>query len=84
MEKAYTKQIKQFGKEIKHLRKVHSITQIDLAAKCAVDIRTIQRIEKGDYGIGLHILFALAAAFELNPHQLLTTISINKEVKQKQ
>lgn len=62
----------------KKLRKNNSLTQQDLADKCEVDIRTIQRIERGDSGIGLHILFALSEAFELSPHQLLKSIKIDE------
>ncbi len=74
MEKLYTNEIKQLGLKVKEKRESKSYTQQDLADKCEVDIRTIQRIERGDSGIGLHILFALGKAFELPVHQLLKEI----------
>jgi DNA-binding XRE family transcriptional regulator len=76
VEKIYTKQIKQLGKEIKRLREHRKMTQLELAGHCGVDIRTIQRIERGEYGIGLHILFAIAKAFEMQPHKLLVEIKV--------
>jgi transcriptional regulator with XRE-family HTH domain len=77
VDKTYTKQIRQFGKHIKALRKRKQWTQLDLAIGCGVDIRTIQRIEAGEYGVGLHNLFALAVAFEMQPHTLLESIKID-------
>jgi transcriptional regulator with XRE-family HTH domain len=78
VEKAYTKQIKEFGQEIKRLRELKELTQQNLSDLCEIDIRTIQRIERGDSGIGLHILFALADAFEVQPFQLIKNIKLNK------
>ena len=70
----YKEQVQQFGLEIKRLREAKKISQQELAYRCDVDIRTIQRIEKGDYGVGLHNLFALAIALEVPPYQLLENI----------
>jgi transcriptional regulator with XRE-family HTH domain len=36
-----------FGKKLIEIRKVHGLTQDQLAAKCKITIRTIQRIESG-------------------------------------
>lgn len=41
------------------------MTQQLLSDLCNIDIRTVQRIEKGEYGMGLHLLFAIADAFEI-------------------
>ena len=79
MEKKYTTQIQQFGRKIKKLRESNSLTQQELADRCEVDIRTIQRVERGDFGVGLHILFALAVAFDMPPNQLLKNIRIQEE-----
>lgn len=53
------------------MREERAFTQQDLAEKCDIDIRTIQRIERGDSGIGMHILFALADAFKVPASELL-------------
>lgn len=79
MEKRYTAQIKEFGLNIKRLRESIPLTQQDIADKCEIDIRTIQRIERGDYGVGLHILLALSVALEVQPYQLLKPIKIEIE-----
>lgn len=52
------------------MREDRGLTQQDLADKCDVDTRTIQRIERGDSGIGLHILFALSKALEVQTFEL--------------
>ncbi len=74
MKKQYQKQIKEFGIGIKYLREKHSFTQQKLADLCDLDIRTIQRIEKGEHSIGLHILHALADSFNLSLPELLKRI----------
>lgn len=76
MQKAFTQQIKNFGAEIKRLREALSLTQQDLADKCDVDIRTIQRVERGEHGVGLQILFALALSLETTPSDLLSKIKM--------
>ena len=78
MQKAYVQQIKQFGIEIKRLRELQGTTQQELADRCEVDIRTIQRVERGEHGVGLQILFALAASLEIAPWELLAKIKITK------
>ena len=74
MELRYKRQVERFGLKVKQLRKSRALTQQELAYKCEVDIRTIQRIEKGDSGVGLYILFAIADAFELSIPQLMSGI----------
>lgn len=69
--KAYKTEIKSLGKKIKKMRLSKKMTQQTLADKSEVDIRSIQRIEKGEYGFGLHILYALAEALETTTSDLL-------------
>ena len=76
MEKLYTKEIKEVGLKIKNLRESKALTQQGLADLCEVDIRTIQRIEKGEFGFGLHILFAIAEALGVKPGDLLKDIKL--------
>ena len=75
MQKSYTKQLEIFGKEVKRLRRKHTITQQELAAKCDIDVRTIQRIEKGEHAVSLTILLALAKSFKLTPSELMGCLS---------
>lgn len=60
VQKSYSPQIKKLGKQIKKLRLERKMSQQTLAGLCDVDIRTIQRLEKGEFGTGLHIIFAVA------------------------
>lgn len=71
MKKAYDKEIARLGRKIKELRKEHKFTQQTLADLCEIDIRTIQRIETGEYEIGLKVLYAVAKAFEIHITKLL-------------
>lgn len=71
MDKSYKEQIIEIGLRVKKLRTTKAITQQNLAGMCDVDIRTIQRIEKGEFGVGLHILFALSEALDTEASILL-------------
>ena len=62
--------VKKFGERIKKLRGENNYTQEALSDLCEVDIRTIQRIEKGEFGAGLPLIFALADAFNISPAEL--------------
>jgi DNA-binding XRE family transcriptional regulator len=75
MEMQYRSEVKKFGLEVKRLRRLAKLTQQQLAYKCDMDIRTVQRIERGDSGVGLYILFAIAEAFNLTPSQLLQGVT---------
>ena len=76
VEKTYEEQVKQFGLKVKKLRESQDMTQQTLADECEVDIRTIQRIERGDFGVGLYIIFSLSSAFKMQPHELLKGITL--------
>ncbi|MBI2723107.1 MAG: helix-turn-helix transcriptional regulator [Bacteroidetes bacterium] len=76
MQKAFTQQIKSFGIEIKRQREIKGLTQQDLADRCDIDVRTIQRIERGEHGVGLQILFAMALALETTPTEMLSKIKM--------
>lgn len=65
------KEIKRLGKRIKEIRTTKELTQQALADLCDVDVRTIQRIENGEHGIGLPIIYAIAEAFEMSASKLL-------------
>jgi transcriptional regulator with XRE-family HTH domain len=51
---------------IKQLRKEHSLTQEDLAAKAGLGVATIQRVERGEHPSAATIA-SIAAAFALSP-----------------
>ncbi len=75
----FEKELKRIGQEIKEIRLEKKLTQSILASSCDVDIRTIQRIEKGTFNMSLKILYLISDSLEINPSELLT----NKELDYK-
>lgn len=71
MSKRYIKQLAQFGLKVKSLRIKNKLTQVQLAGLMDVDVKTIKRIEKGDYNPTLVIIFALSEALETETKSLL-------------
>lgn len=54
------KQLASFGIKVKHERRARKMTQMELASKVDVDVRTIQRIEKGARNVSFIIILALS------------------------
>nr|WP_244860244.1 helix-turn-helix transcriptional regulator [Flavobacterium psychroterrae] len=50
---------------IKELRRKEKITQDQLSRSCKVDVRTIQRIEKGKQNITISLLFSIADSLKI-------------------
>ncbi len=74
MQSSFENELKQFGTEIKTVRKSKKITQIQLSSLCDVDIRTIQRIEKGEFNPSLRVLMRIANAFEMSLSSLIKQV----------
>jgi transcriptional regulator with XRE-family HTH domain len=70
----YELEIIKLGLLIKELRMKESITQEHLSTLCEVDVRTIQRIEKGEQNITISLFFELAKALNITPQTLVTEI----------
>jgi transcriptional regulator with XRE-family HTH domain len=71
VEKRYQTDIAELGLRVKRLREARGLSQQDLAAKIGVDIRTIQRIEKGQHAMGLQILLGLSDELETSVSELI-------------
>jgi transcriptional regulator with XRE-family HTH domain len=67
----FEKKLKGIGQKIKEIRLEKKLTQSSLAAACDVDIRTIQRIEKGSFNMSLKIMFLISDSLGINPSELL-------------
>ncbi len=67
----YLLEVEQFGLKLKEIRLSRGLTQQSLSSLCDIDIRTIQRIEKGEQNITLKILFALANSLDMHPADLI-------------
>lgn len=74
MQSSFENDLKQFGTEIKTVRKSKKITQLQLSSLCDVDIRTIQRIEKGEFNPSLRVLIRIANAFEMSLSSLIKQV----------
>jgi transcriptional regulator with XRE-family HTH domain len=79
MPRKYTSQIKKFGSVIFEQREKNNLTQAELAKLADVDIRTIRRIEKGDFAIGLEIVLSLAKVLKVQPSELLEKVKLKFE-----
>jgi len=71
---SFENDLKQFGTEIKSVRKAKKITQLQLASLCDIDIRSIQRIEKGEFNPSLRVLIRIANAFEMSLSNLIKQV----------
>jgi transcriptional regulator with XRE-family HTH domain len=71
VQSSFENDLKQFGIEIKTVRKSKKITQLQLSSLCDVDIRTLQRIEKGEFNPSLRVLVRIANAFEMSLSSLI-------------
>ncbi len=71
MKKSYERELILIGQRIKEMRISKKLTQSSLASLCDVDIRTIQRIEKGEFNMSLKILFTISDTFNVSPETLL-------------
>jgi transcriptional regulator with XRE-family HTH domain len=74
VQSSFENELKQFGTEIKTVRKSKKITQLQLSSLCDVDIRTIQRIEKGEFNTSLRVLMRIANAFEMSLSSLIKQV----------
>ena len=74
MQSSFENDLKQFGTEIKTVRKSKKITQLQLASLCDIDIRSIQRIEKGEFNPSLRVLIRIANAFEMSLSSLIKQV----------
>jgi transcriptional regulator with XRE-family HTH domain len=64
--------VQQLSKRVKALRKEHSLTQEQLAARSGISLKYIQRIEgKNPPDLGLEYLYKLSIGFDLLLWQLL-------------
>lgn len=70
----YELEIVRLGILIKELRQKDSITQEQLSTLCNVDVRTIQRIEKGEQNISISLLFSIADALKIESAVLISKI----------
>jgi transcriptional regulator with XRE-family HTH domain len=66
------------GSRIKSIREELGITQHVFADHLDVDIRTVQRIEKGEQNFTIDILFKILDVFKISADELLGDSKNNK------
>lgn len=59
------RQVQLVGRKIRQLRKVHHLTQSDLAARIGIQQSDLSRMEKGEYRVSLDTLFRILAEFNV-------------------
>ncbi len=60
-----------FGENVKKHRLSQNLTQLDLAVRSGIDIRSLQRIEKAELSIRLVTAVRIAKALEISLDSLL-------------
>jgi DNA-binding XRE family transcriptional regulator len=71
VENKYSQELLILGQKIRALRLSKNLTQSDLASHCDVDIRTIQRIEKGGFNMSLKVFFSICDSLQTKPEDLI-------------
>jgi transcriptional regulator with XRE-family HTH domain len=72
--KKYELELVRLGLLIGELRRKEKITQEQLSTLCNVDVRTIQRIEKGNQNITISLLFSIADSLKIESSILIGKI----------
>jgi transcriptional regulator with XRE-family HTH domain len=75
------KLLKIFGRRVKELRKMHGMTQVELARKVgAKGNNTVSNWENGENGCELEVIEKLADIFGVDPSYLLSDKKLNGHV----
>jgi len=67
--------------KIKEIRKAKNLTQGDLADKVGVSVSYLSELESGKKPANTRRLAQLAAALDVEPHELLSDVSLSEEIK---
>jgi len=60
-----------FGQHIANLRKEKGLEPLDITKKCALNLKDVLAIEKGDRNFGFTTFLELAKGLEILPEELL-------------
>ncbi len=70
--------VKSLGKCIKDIRAKQEMTQLDLAIKSDIDVRQIQRLERGHTSATLKTLLKIASGLNMNILELFEILFSKK------
>jgi transcriptional regulator with XRE-family HTH domain len=60
-----------FGQRLRELRQLRGLSQEELAAEAGLDRTYISSCERGKRNVSLENIYRLAAALDVEPHELL-------------
>ena len=76
--KSTKKLLAYIGANVQRLRKRRIWTQEKLAEKAELDLRYLQRVERGSVNLSIDVLSALADALDTTPVALLRAAKVNQ------
>ena len=71
----YRLRLIKLGSKIKEIRQAQNLTQSTLSDLAEIDIRTIQRLEKGDMNLSLNIFIAIIKSLNIDATEIINEIS---------
>lgn len=71
----YRLRLIKLGSKIKEIRQAQNLTQSTLSDLAEIDIRTIQRLEKGDMNLSLNIFIAIIKSLNIDASEIIDEIS---------
>ena len=71
----YRLRLIKLGSKIKEIRQAQNLTQSTLSDLAEIDIRTIQRLEKGDMNLSLNIFIAIIKSLNIDATEIIDEIS---------
>ena len=75
MKEIYSLRLIKLGELVKEVRQSKNYTQQSFAELSDIDIRTIQRIEKGSLNMSLNIFISILDVLELDATEIISKIS---------
>jgi transcriptional regulator with XRE-family HTH domain len=75
MKEMYRLRLIKLGAKIKEIRQAQNLTQSTLSDLAEIDIRTIQRLEKGDMNLSLNIFIAVIKSLNVDATEIINEIS---------
>ena len=74
MKEMYRLRLIKLGVKIKEIRQAQNLTQSTLSDLAEIDIRTIQRLEKGDMNLSLNIFIAVIKSLNVDATEIINEI----------
>ena len=75
MKEMYRLRLIKLGAKIKEIRQAQNLTQSTLSDLAEIDIRTIQRLEKGDMNLSLNIFIAVIKSLNVDATEIINEIT---------